>query len=269
VSFTACGDVSLVFRPDIGHSLEASTPDRYDRLMLSKRQTVIGFRMTAGRVLRRLWLRARPIRMKLTKASSQLGERFGIDWLTYNPLVFLYFHEHAIANAPTVARTFEEVFPEADRFVDAGAGSGAYAAELRRRGHIVVAYEYARLGRVIARLQGVHARPFDLAQAVVATPSECDLAYSFEVAEHLPPELGDRLVAFLAASAPTIVFTAAPPGQGGSGHVNEQERPYWVERFRNHGMVEHQELRDRVAAGFRVARSSWLAANVMVFTREV
>jgi SAM-dependent methyltransferase len=234
--------------------------------MLSKRRTFIGFRMTAGRALRRYWLRARPIRMKLTKASSQLGERLGIDWLTYNPLVFLYFHEYAVADAPTVARTLEEVFPKAGRFVDAGAGSGAYAAELRRRGHVVVAYEYARLGRFIARLQGVDARPFDLAQPIA--PAECDLAYSFEVAEHLPPELGDRLVTFLAASAPTVVFTAAPPGQGGSGHINEQERPYWVERFRNHGMVERQELRDRVAAGIRAARSSWLAANVMVFTRE-
>jgi len=206
--------------------------------------------------------------MKVTKASSQLGERLGIDWLAYNPLVFLYYHEHAMASAPAVARTFEEVFPEARRFVDAGAGWGAYAAELSRRGHIVVAYENRRLGRVVARLQGVDARPFDLAQPVVVAPAECDLAYSFEVAEHLPPKLGDRLVAFLAASAPTIVFTAAPPGQGGSGHVNEQERPYWVERFRNHRMVERQELRDRVAAGFRDAKSRWLTANVTVFTRE-
>lgn len=206
--------------------------------------------------------------MKLTKASSQLGERFGIDWLIYNPLVFIYFHEHAVANAPAVVRTFEDVFPGAGRFVDVGAGSGAYAAELRRRGHIVVAYEHARLGRLIARFQGVHALPFDLAQPIVVEPAGYDLAYSFEVAEHLPPELGDRLVAFLAASAPTVVFTAAPPGQGGSGHVNEQECSYWVGRFRNHGMVERHELRDRVAAGFRDAQSSWLATNVMVFTRE-
>jgi SAM-dependent methyltransferase len=236
--------------------------------MMSTRRAFIDFRMMVGRVLHRCWLRARPIRMKITTASSQLGERLGIDWLTYNPLVFLFYHEYAVADAPTVARTFEKVFPEAGRFVDAGAGSGAYAAELRRRGHMVVAYEYARLGRFIARLQGVHARPFDLAQPVVVEPTEFDLAYSFEVAEHLPPELGDRLVAFLAASAPTVVFTAAPPGQGGTGHINEQERPYWVVRFRNHGMVERQELRDRVAAGFRDIRSSWLATNVMVFTRE-
>ncbi len=234
--------------------------------MLTGSSIFARLRMMMGHVLHRCWLRARPIRMKVTNASSQLGERLGIDWLTYNPLVFLFFHEYAVADAPTVARTFEEVFPEADRFVDAGAGSGAYAAELRRRGHVVVAYEYARLGRFIARLQGVDARPFDLAQPIA--PAECDLAYSFEVAEHLPPELGDRLVTFLAASAPTVVFTAAPPGQGGSGHINEQERPYWVERFRKHGMVERQELRDRVAAGFRDVRSSWLAANVMVFTRE-
>lgn len=239
-----------------------------DRLMPNKRGAFISFRVTAGHALRRNWLRARPIRMKLTKASSQLGERCGIDWLIYNPLVFLYFHEHAVANAPAVVRTFEDVFPGAGRFVDVGAGSGAYAAELRRRGHMVVAYEHARLGRLIARFQGVHALPFDLAQPIVVEPAGYDLAYSFEVAEHLPPELGDRLVAFLAASAPTVVFTAAPPGQGGSGHVNEQERSYWVGRFRNHGMVERHELRDRVAAGFRDAQSSWLATNVMVFTRE-
>jgi len=236
--------------------------------MLGTRRAFIHFGLMAGRVLRGYWLRARPIRMKIMNVSSQLGERLGIDWLTYNPLVFLYYHEHAVADAPMVARTFEEVFPEAKRFVDVGAGSGAFAAELRRRGHIVVAYEHARLGRFIARLQGVDARPFDLTQPVVIAPGECDLAYSFEVAEHLPPELGDRLVAFVTACAPTVVFTAAPPGQGGSGHVNEQERPYWVERFRRHGMVEHPELRDRVAAGFRDARSFWLAANVMVFTRE-
>jgi hypothetical protein len=110
----------------------------------------MGFRMMARRVLRRYWMRVRPNRMKLTKASSELGERLGIDWLTYNPLVFLDYHEHPVANAPTVASTFEEVFPETKRFVDAGAGSGAYAAELRRRGHTVVAYEYTRLGRLIA-----------------------------------------------------------------------------------------------------------------------
>jgi hypothetical protein len=205
--------------------------------------------------------------MKATQASSRFGERLGIDWLTYNPLVFLYYHEHALANAPAVARTFEEVFPKARRFIDAGAGWGAYAAELRRRGHKVVAYEYRGLGRIISRLQGVETRPFDLARPVEVTPAGCDLAYSFEVAEHLPPQLGDRLVAFLAASAPTIVFTAAPPGQGGSGHINEQERPYWVKRFRNHGMVERLDLQDRVAAGFRTAQSRWLAANVSVFTR--
>src|SRR5262245_44483062 len=132
--------------------------------MLSLRRAFIDFGLMARCGLRRYWLRVRPIRMKVMNASSQLGERLGIDWLTYNPLVFLYYHEHAVADAPTVARTFEEVFPEAGRFVDAGSGSGAFAAERRRRGHSVVAYEHARLGRFIARPQGVGGRPSDLAR---------------------------------------------------------------------------------------------------------
>jgi hypothetical protein len=31
---------------------------------------------------------------------SLLGERLGIDWLTYNPIHFRHFHEHALAWRP-------------------------------------------------------------------------------------------------------------------------------------------------------------------------
>lgn len=64
-----------------------------------------------------------------------------------------------------------------------------------------------------------------------------DLAVSLEVGEHLPHAAADRFVAFLCASAPTIVFSAAIPKQGGPNHVNEQWPAYWVELFAKHGHV--------------------------------
>jgi SAM-dependent methyltransferase len=206
--------------------------------------------------------------MAVTVRSSRVGERLGIDWLTYNPLVVAYYHERARANAPGVFEAFGRLFPEAQRYLDVGAGSGAYAAEGQRRGFRVAACERSRLARWVARVQGVRAAPFDLRDDPPARLGhDVDLVYCFEVAEHLEPRLGERLVAFLASAAPIVIFTAAPPGQGGTGHVNEQPRDYWISRFEHHGMRYGRDETSRVAEAFRHAGvvSAWLPANVMVF----
>jgi SAM-dependent methyltransferase len=208
--------------------------------------------------------------MKLANILSRLGERLGIESLVYNPLIFLYYHEHAHASAPVVADTFEDVFPGARRYVDVGAGSGAFAAELMRRGRSVQALEHSRIGRVFARLQRVDVKPFDLMKDPPTSDARgrSDISYCFEVAEHLPPDLGERLVQFLAEVGTTVVFTAAQPGQGGTGHINEQPPDYWVDRFSEHGLERNVQIEARVRDGFGRAWSPWLAPNVLVFTRS-
>lgn len=201
---------------------------------------------------------------------SRLGELLGVDWLTYNPLHFYSFHEHAIANAPGVIEAVECMFTMCGRFIDIGAGSGAFAAEVQRRGKCVVALEHNRAGRRLGRSLGVDMRPFDLGKVPPAELNETfDLAYCFEVAEHLPPALGDRLVAFTAALAPIVVFTAAPPGQTGTGHINEQPQSYWIERFRLNGMEYRRDLSEKLSAGFEERRvAPWFTRNAMVFVRR-
>jgi hypothetical protein len=75
-------------------------------------------------------------------------------------------------------------------------------------------------------------------------------------------------VHLVVALAETIVFTAAPPGQGGTGHLNEQPAEYWISRFARRGMRRDHELEARVRDGFTGARSRWLAANVLVFVAD-
>lgn len=203
-------------------------------------------------------------------ATSRLGERLGVSWLTYNPLLFGWFHLVGARIAPGLYAALREVFPDACRYADVGAGSGAMAAEGRRLGLDVVACEYSRFGRMFARAHGVRSLPFDVATsspAMLGAPA--DVAYSIEVAEHVPEALADHLVEFLSAAAPIVVFTAAVPGQGGQGHVNEQPREYWIERFAQHGMTyledRTEELHDALTTHLRAG--NWVAANVMVFAR--
>lgn len=70
-----------------------------------------------------------------------------------------------------------------------------------------------------------------------------DLAISVEVAEHLPEASADGFVGTITRAAPVVVFSAAIPFQGGTGHVNEQWPSYWKKKFAAHGYVAVDALR--------------------------
>jgi hypothetical protein len=85
-----------------------------------------------------------------------------------------------------------------------------------------------------------------------------DLAVSLEVAEHLAPEAAAPLVDGLVGLAPAVLFSAAIPGQGGRGHLNEQWPDYWGDLFAAHGYLPVDAVRDRV----------WLNPSVNVWYRQ-
>ncbi|HQT63109.1 MAG TPA: methyltransferase domain-containing protein [Acidocella sp.] len=62
-----------------------------------------------------------------------------------------------------------------------------------------------------------------------------DLVQCLEVAEHLPRRRSASLVADLTAHADAVLFSAAPPGQGGAGHINEAPYAFWRDLFAAHG----------------------------------
>jgi SAM-dependent methyltransferase len=198
---------------------------------------------------------------------SLIGERLGIQWLTYNPVHFWHFHEHAVANAPSVIDAMMHVVPFARRVLDVGAGSGGFAAEAKRRGLDVAACENSAAGRKLARAQGLDVLDFDLTRKPpAATTPPYDLAYCFEVAEHLPQALGESLVLFLTQQAPVIIFSAAHPGQGGTGHINEQPKEYWIQRFERHGYSLDKAGMESLVEGFRLRNTpgKWFHSNVIV-----
>jgi SAM-dependent methyltransferase len=98
-----------------------------------------------------------------------------------------------------------------------------------------------------------------------AAGASFDLALSVEVLEHLSPAAGDRAVQHLAASAPVVLFSAAVPGQGGTGHRNEQWPSYWAERFGRHGYEVFDLLRPRLWSDPRV--NFWYRQNLLLFAR--
>jgi SAM-dependent methyltransferase len=90
-----------------------------------------------------------------------------------------------------------------------------------------------------------------------------DLALCLEVAEHLPAEAAEPLVRSLTAAAPVVVFSAAIPGQGGDGHVNEQWPGYWADLFAAKEFRCFTGLRERL--WHREAVEVWYRQNMLCF----
>jgi hypothetical protein len=79
-----------------------------------------------------------------------------------------------------------------------------------------------------------------------------DLALCLEVAEHLPSRTSAQLVRGLTDLAPIALFSAAVPGQGGTGHVNEQWPEYWRNLFKERGFAMLDPIRPLLREDHRV-----------------
>ena len=90
-----------------------------------------------------------------------------------------------------------------------------------------------------------------------------DLAMSLEVAEHLPADRAESFVAFLTAAAPVVLFSAAVPGQGGTGHVNEQWPQYWRKLFRRRGYVPVDSIRPLIWGNSEI--DWWYQQNIFLY----
>lgn len=115
--------------------------------------------------------------------------------------------------------------------VDVGCGLGSWLAVFRQHGIEdflgIDGFEPEPSGLEIPARQF---RRHDLAQPL-ELDRRFDLVVCLEVAEHLLPDHGRALVESLTRLGPIVLFSAAVPGQGGRGHVNEQWPDYWAGCF--------------------------------------
>jgi len=202
--------------------------------------------------------------------SSALGSKLGWEWLIYNPLVRICFERAAQRGAPKVADAVLREFPAARSLADVGCGTGGFAAEFQRRGLRVFGCEYSARSRRGAQRKQVEVLPFDLSGDCPPLPGRpYDLIMTLEVAEHIPAAFADAFVDYLCATGDLLVFTAAPPGQGGHGHINLQPKAYWIGKFKRAGFHVDDAATQRVAQHLRELQAfSYLYNNLLILRRD-
>jgi SAM-dependent methyltransferase len=150
--------------------------------------------------------------------------------------------------------------------VDVGCGTGAWLSAFQASGVedvLGVDGDFVDRSRllippdrfVVADLR----RPFRLGRTF-------DLALCLEVGEHLPISAADLLIDELTGAAQLVVFSAAIPGQGGVGHVNEQWPDWWTRLFEARGFRQLDVLRRTFWDDDRVAY--WYRQNLLLYVAD-
>ena len=94
-----------------------------------------------------------------------------------------------------------------------------------------------------------------------------DLVQSLEVAEHIAEECADCFIQNLVGhSNGMVLFSAAPPGQGGEFHVNEQPYEYWRLKFRELGFEPFDLIRPKISNDFAI--SFWYRYNIILYVHR-
>jgi SAM-dependent methyltransferase len=150
--------------------------------------------------------------------------------------------------------------------VDVGCGSGRWLAVFSAHGvDDVLGIDSEDVPPDLVAIPGSALLRRDLT-STLTLGRRFDLVVCLEVAEHIPPEAGERLVSSLAGLGPLILFSAAIPHQGGTRHINEQWPDYWAEAFGRHDFVAVDCLRRKVWRDPAVAW--WYAQNMLLFVER-
>lgn len=112
----------------------------------------------------------------------------------------------------------------------------------------------------------------DLSELQPCLDSLTELVLCLEVAEHIEQGTKESNLIENVSNAVdrTLIFSAATPGQGGCGHVNEQPHDYWREKLTDLGLVEDNAMTSKLhRVWLDVAPAAWwYGQNVMVWRRQ-
>jgi SAM-dependent methyltransferase len=152
------------------------------------------------------------------------------------------------------------------RVLDVGCGTGAWLSTFQRHGITDVHGIDIDAVPTDALLFPVDrfTRVSTLAPFEVGEPY--DLVLCLEVAEHIEEQYASMFVRSLTSCGPVVAFSAAVPGQGGAGHVNEQWPDYWAAHFERQDFVCCDCIRWRIWNNPEI--KFWFRQNTLLFVQR-
>lgn len=176
-----------------------------------------------------------------------------------------WYEERHTKTSPSARKILSFIWPyiKPQSVLDVGCGVGTWLSVSRELG-----------ASKVQGLEGSDLKPEQLKisaneflRANLVNPpkldTKFDLAINLEVAEHLPKDSAENFVKFLTTNSNAVLFSAAPPAQGGEGHINEQWPQYWTDLFRKNGFEAVDVIRSLIWNDDKVL--AWYKQNTLLF----
>lgn len=175
-------------------------------------------------------------------------------------------HRRSSYSAQTILSMVIDVLPAVDSAVDVGCGVGTWLSVLKENGvGDIQGIDGSWVERDLLEIPEQDFRQADLKKPI-DPGRKYDLAISLEVAEHLPPEAARTFVNSLVSMSDFVLFSAAIPLQGGTGHINEQWPDYWANLFGEKGYVALDFIRRDIWNDSKIM--SWYRQNVLMYVKR-
>jgi len=178
---------------------------------------------------------------------------------------FLFDHlrDQSYDAAKKIIPVLLEIIDLPSSVLDLGGGTGGWCAAFKEQGVseiYCIDHPTARESKLLVEQSEFEACDLD---EELPTVRDVDLALCIEVMEHLPPERATRAIEYLAECSELIVFSAAVPRQGGTGHINERWPTYWETVFKDLGYDCFDCVRPAIIKKSNIPY--WIRQNIRIF----
>ena len=162
-----------------------------------------------------------------------------------------------------LAHQLATVLPKNTPVIDYGCGKGTYIAHLSERGFECTGFEGTVGIEDLAGFKGIIQA--DLTKPIGDRPKGSVIC--LEVAEHIDAKYEDVLIKNITENCTgRIILSWAVKGQGGCGHVNEQDSDYVIQRIEKEGFELNGQLSNHLR-GHAGADLWWFKKSIYVFDR--
>jgi hypothetical protein len=150
-------------------------------------------------------------------------------------------------------------------FYDFGCSTGLYLREVKKRLPTIESkgFEFSR--EAIASALCPNIIETDLTVPLFFGKKANTLGLCLEVLEYIDDIYWREVLTNITNHSDTVIFSAALPGQGGTGHINCRQRIDWIRRFHELGWVVDADATQHLLTFMkRGLHMGWFVANAMV-----
>lgn len=172
---------------------------------------------------------------------------------------------HTAHAAATILGLIRPVY-EQTAVMDLGCGVGTWAATAEADGATsVVAVDGPWVEEAMLQVSAEAFRSCDLESHLPDVSGPIGLTIWAENVEHLTPQRGQMVHDWVCSVSDAVLFSAAVPEQGGTGHWNERWQSAWAADFAHHGFEAADIIRPAIWDDDRIPY--WYRQNMILYYR--